>query len=151
MIKMSKHDIFLMCQDLIAQKMEIARKGMESAQFSANQESKSSAGDKYETGRAMAQIERDKYAAQFAEALKLKGILDKLDMDKHFESCQLGALITTTSGKYFLSIGLGKVNVKGEDFYVVSPSSPIGLVLLGKKNGQEFDFQGVRQQIMEII
>ena len=54
---------------------------MVNAQEAANEEGKSSVGDKYETGRAMMQIERDKAAQQLDEALKLKNIIDQISIE----------------------------------------------------------------------
>ena len=44
--------------DLIGQRMTTAKEAMQQAQESANSEEKSSAGDKYETGRAMGHLQR---------------------------------------------------------------------------------------------
>ena len=68
---------------------------MNDAQLSANEEGKSSAGDKYETGRAMMQIEREKAANQLEEALKLKRIIDQLQPDVHHEIATLGSVVIT--------------------------------------------------------
>ena len=66
------------CLAIVQQRMCDAKEAMDGAQQSANQEEKSSAGDKYETGRAMAQIARDQAAQQLDEALKLKNALDQI-------------------------------------------------------------------------
>ena len=73
------------CKRYVASRIETANQAMINAQKAANEEDKSSVGDKYETGRAMMQIERDKAAQQLDEALKLKNIIDQLPMEKESE------------------------------------------------------------------
>ncbi|MDB5240215.1 MAG: hypothetical protein JWP57_840, partial [Spirosoma sp.] len=47
-----KQALHARCRHYVQQRIDTARQAMEAAQESANSESKSSAGDKYETGRA---------------------------------------------------------------------------------------------------
>ncbi|MCU0369347.1 MAG: 3-oxoacyl-ACP synthase, partial [Cyclobacteriaceae bacterium] len=70
-----KQCLFQYCTEFVNRRIENARLASESAQDSANMEEKSSAGDKYETGRAMAQLENEKALQQLAEANKLKSLL----------------------------------------------------------------------------
>jgi sortase (surface protein transpeptidase) len=49
-----------LCVSYVGQRIETAQRAIAIAQASANEETKSSAGDKYETGRAMAQLEIEK-------------------------------------------------------------------------------------------
>ena len=67
----NKEVLLTSCHEVIDQKLLLAKQTMEMAQESANEENKSSVGDKYETGRAMAQQERDKAAVQLTELQKL--------------------------------------------------------------------------------
>ena len=101
---------------------------MVNAQQAANEEDKSSVGDKYETGRAMMQIERDKAAQQLDEALKLKNIIDQISVETGSGKIMLGSLVITNSKKIFISIGIGKLFLDDEEFLVVAPGSPLGPV-----------------------
>ena len=65
-----KEQLWVQCQKIVEHRLATAQQAMDAAQQSANQEEKSSAGDKYETGRAMAQLERDKAATQVEENKK---------------------------------------------------------------------------------
>lgn len=63
------------CEDTITRRMAVARQAMDNAQASANSEEKSSAGDKYETGRAISHLEKDMYARQLmANAQELNAL-----------------------------------------------------------------------------
>ena len=63
-----KHELILRCHQYADSRIATARQAMSEAQTAANEESKSSIGDKYETGRSMMQIEGEKAAHQLAEA-----------------------------------------------------------------------------------
>lgn len=123
---------------------------MEAAQASANEETKSSAGDKYETGRAMMQLELEKNAVQLAEATKLKLTLDQIDPGKKSDVVQLGSLVSTTQGHYYISISAGKFDMKGTTVFAVSAASPVGAKLLGLKKGDNVDFNGKTFLITEV-
>ena len=124
-----KKVLFDHCQQYVGQRIETAKTAMEAAQSAANQESKSSAGDKYETGRAMAQIERDRHAQQLAEARKLQQELARIDVDKTYAIVQAGSLVITSQGNYFIAISAGKITIAQTDYFAVSAVSPIGVRL----------------------
>jgi len=145
-----KHALYAHCQQYVAQRIATARTAMQSAQDSANEESKSSAGDKYETGRAMMQIERDRHAQQLAEAMKLKQELDAVDVEKSYASAQPGSLVVTDRGTFFVSISLGKIALGGQDYLVVSTASPIGAQLANRPVGYQFTFNRMTYQIQAI-
>lgn len=123
---------------------------MEAAQEAANSESKSSAGDKYETGRAMAQLERDRHAQLLAEAQKIERELTQLNVDKTYETVQPGSLVVTNRGLFFISIGAGKLTVDGVDYFAVSAASPIASALVGRKAKETITFNKMVYQVMEV-
>ncbi|QDA61016.1 3-oxoacyl-ACP synthase [Hymenobacter jejuensis] len=126
-----KLQLYAACQAYVQQRIDAAQHAMQAAQESANSETKSSAGDKYETGRAMAHEERNRNAVQLQEALKLRAELERIDIQKPFTMALPGALVMTTQGNYFLSISAGKISLEGTDYFAVSPASPIGTQLKG--------------------
>lgn len=122
-------------------RMQGALGAMQSAQSSANEETKSSAGDKYETARAMAQIERDRHAQLYDQIRQERAVLDRIDPDFHFQRVGLGALVRTTAGYFFLAVSVGLVEIDDKKVIVVSPQSPLGASLMGKQAGDSFLFQ----------
>ena len=54
------------CIEIIEKRISSSYNSMENAQAAANEEEKSSSGDKYETGRAMSYLEKDMYARQLS-------------------------------------------------------------------------------------
>lgn len=135
-----KQKLLEKCHQYAHQRISNAELAQNQAQEAANEEQKSSAGDKYNTQRAMMQLERDKYARQLAEAKKLLKALNMLKAEHKNDKVQLGSLVETNGGTYFIAISIGKTEVEGKPIMVISPISPIGQLMLGKKEGDTISF-----------
>jgi len=116
--------------------MADAALAMQTAQQAANSEGKSSAGDKYETARAMAQADRDRAARQWAEANALLAQLARAKTAPITKQAQLGSIVVTETALYFLGVGLGKVGGGPPPIYALSAQAPAGKALWGLKAGQ---------------
>lgn len=147
----TKQDLYNQCVDYVQQRIDTAKLAMEAAQESANSESKSSAGDKYETGRAMAQLERDRHAQLLAQARKMEQELTRLNVGKTYETVQPGSLVTTSRGVFFISISAGKLAIAGTEYFAVSPASPLATALSGHKRGDAVTFNTVVYQIVSVL
>src|SRR5688572_1733287 len=101
-----KQQLYDHCQAYLSQRIETAREAMSDAQAAANDETKSSAGDKYETGRAMAQLEIEKNSVQLAESVRLKRLLDAIKIDKQSLVVQPGSLVITQQSNFFIAISV---------------------------------------------
>jgi transcription elongation GreA/GreB family factor len=137
-----KKKLFLFCEDYVNQKINAAQEAIDNAQKSANQETKSSAGDKYETGRSMLQLDIEKYSAQLHEGMKLKKTLNQIDYKEIYQNVQTGSLVETNHGNFFLSISAGKITLGVIEYMAISFSSPIGQALFNKKVNDEINFRG---------
>lgn len=146
----TKRELYGLCQDYLKKRIEAARQAIEAAQHSANNETKSSSGDKYETGRAMMQLEIEKNAGQLAESLKLKRTLDQIDLENKANSVQPGSLVITDREIFFIAISLGQVRLLDKTYLVISPASPIGQKLLGLKAGDTMTFQDKVRVVKEL-
>lgn len=146
-----KKQLLEACNQYVDSRINTARESMRYAQAAANEESKSSVGDKYETGRAMMQIESDKAAQQLDEAMKLKNVLDGLTQDISAEKVMLGSLVITTTKKIFIAIGVGRLMLDGNEFLVVAPGSPLGRTLMGKKVKEQAIFNSEVLTISQIV
>lgn len=136
---------------LVDDKVNSAMSAIESTTESKNSATKSTAGDKHETGRAMMERELALSSAQLRKAQVLKNELSKISLEVDVTSVQLGALVVTNQGNYFISIGLGKVNVLGDDCYAISGGSPLGIAMMGKQKGQKINFQGRNIEIIDVV
>ena len=138
----SKDLLYAACVEYLEKRIENARAAMEIAQQAANEEGKSSAGDKYETTRAMMQAERDRHAIQLAEALRLQQELAAIHPAYASDSVSSGSLVVTSQGNFYVSISAGRIVLDGTVYVAVSPVSPVGAALLRKKAGDVVEFNG---------
>src|SRR5437879_3204868 len=145
-----KKQLHLRCVAIVQQRITDAKQAMDAAQESANQEEKSSAGDKYETGRAMAQIARDQAAQQLDEALKLKNALDQISPNSSSTKVGSGSLVITDQNRFYISISAGKLDIEGKDYLAISSQSPIGKLLLNQTVNNVIQFQNHKHTILEI-
>ncbi|MES2703102.1 MAG: 3-oxoacyl-ACP synthase [Bacteroidota bacterium] len=137
-----KQQLYVQCREYIRSHEAEIRTAISEAQEAANEESKSSAGDKFETGREVMQQEIDLNLTRLGEVNKLKEALEKIPFDITSDTIQPGSVVKTSNGNYYLAIGAGKLNVDGSTYYSISPAAPIGTQLSGLKVGDQFNFNG---------
>ena len=146
-----KHQLHAHCLNFVQERIHQAQEVIRHAQQSANEETKSSSGDKYETGRAMAQLEIEKSSQQLAEALQLKNTLEKISPDVRSEVVQPGSLVITDQGNFYIAISAGQFQLDGINYVIISPASPLARVLLGQKIHTTVAFQSRKFAIQEIL
>jgi hypothetical protein len=145
-----KKTILQRVHELIDLQISNAKQAMDAAQESAMSDGKSSAGDKFETGRAMGHRDRDMYAQQLAIALKEKAMLNNIDVNIDHEKITLGSLVYTSGGIIFITTSLGKIKIEEQTIIAVSAQAPLSINLIGKKVGDTFKIQNVVHEIISI-
>ncbi len=145
-----KEELFRQCEIFVSDKLATVRSRIEDLERALQSETKSSAGDKHETGRAMLQLEREKAGQQLAEINHHQETIVKLLLSKA-EVGKLGAVVKTNLANYFISISAGKLSVDKELFFAVSAVSPIGKLLLGKQKGEVVSFNGKEIEITALF
>ena len=123
---------------------------MKDLEESLENESKSSAGDKYETGREMINLEFGKLNGQLMEFRKLQETLLKAWRNVPATNIQLGSLVKTSVANYFIAIPAGEISDGTEKFYAIGANSPVAQALLGKKKGAQFNFNGTMNRITSV-
>ncbi len=146
-----KNELRNLCVNYVQNRIDTAVWAIKAAQQAANDETKSSAGDKYETGRAMMQQETARNQAQLNEANKLMVALNHITSNTSSKTVLPGSLVITNNGKFYIAISAGALIFNGETFLAVSPGSPIGLKLNGQKIGDEFNLNGKFYRIENIL
>lgn len=139
-----------LCSAYVNQRLQAAQEAINAAQEAAQAEEKSSAGDKYETGRAMAHLEKEKALLQWHEANRLKADLEKVARQSVSDSVGLGSIVVTNSTCYYVSIGAGTLRVDGIDYLALSPASPLGQLLMKRKAGDRVLFQNKSHTILAV-
>jgi len=145
-----KQKLYAICVERVLIRIQTLQQMISDTQAASNAETKSSAGDKFETTRAMLQLEKDKSTLQLAYAFEEKQLLDQININQSFSIVKTGALITTNSGSYFLANGSGKLELNDQTVYAISAASPIGKQLLGKKKGDQFEWKGKTFKILNV-
>ncbi|MCF6407113.1 hypothetical protein L3C95_29730 [Chitinophaga filiformis] len=135
---------------MIEERITMAKSAVDSAQEAANNEDKSSAGDKYETGRAMGHLEKDMYARQLAEIIRELDKLQKVNTDIIYTTAQTGALVRCQQHSFFIAAGLGKQVIDDQIIFFLSPDAPLAKLLFQKKVGDGFLFNKMDMLILEV-
>ncbi len=137
-----KNKLLERLHELIDLQISNSKNAMDAAQESAMSDGKSSAGDKFETSRAMGHRDRDMYANQLALALNEKAILYKINTETDHQFITLGSLVETTLGIFFISISMGKIQFENGLYFAVSPQAPVCKDMIGKSVGDTFLVNG---------
>jgi hypothetical protein len=150
-VPLIKKTLFNHCKTHLEKKMKVLEQLKKNLQKDLTYETKSSAGDKYETARAMIQLENEKLSNQIHE-IELN--YQKLNTIKDFQtskSISLGSIIFTDKANYYVAIAADFFEVNSKVFYCISSQSPIGKLLIGKKINESIMFNDVQSTILEII
>ncbi|WP_437918202.1 hypothetical protein [Sphingobacterium sp. LRF_L2] len=122
---------------------------IQQAQDAIESDTKSSAGDKYETSREMIQQDLNRYQEQLTQAKKDTVVLQQIELESR-DIAGLGSLVVTDKAYYFIAISLGKQIVENQEFMIISSSSPIGKLLVGMSVGESISFNGNTQRILNL-
>jgi hypothetical protein len=141
---LSKIQVFNTCIALIDNKIQSLEKVLQELTEGIENESKSSAGDKHETSRAMMHNEQEKISKQLLETSLQKGLLEQIGSSPTENEIQLGSFIKTDKGYLFLAIALGKIKVEETDIFVLSNQSPLGYKLMGLKKHESAVINGIK-------
>jgi transcription elongation GreA/GreB family factor len=145
-----KEEAYQFCKKYISARLERITKNIEEINTSLNSETKSSAGDKHETGRAMLQLEREKLGQQLLEAEKTAQLLKKVKASKQSDVVILGSLVKTSNANYYIAISAGKFEHEAGVVYCISANTPIGKLLLGKTKEMSFVFNHKEHKILDV-
>jgi hypothetical protein len=145
-----KEQVYVQCVSIISQRIADIQKTLDDLRESIVNETKSTAGDKYETARAMLQIEQENVTKQMTDLLEQKTQLEKLAMIEASDSIIKGSLVKADRGYLFVSIALGKIKVSDQMVVALSPQSPLGKELMGLKVGENATMNGTKYVVQGI-
>lgn len=146
-----KQKLYNHCQGFVNNKLKSIEKTIRSNKEALNSETKSSAGDKHETGRAMLQLEMEKAGQQLQVVSEMKEQLARVDCEASSKKIRLGSVIKTNSAIYFLAISMGQIKIDEVLYFVISTDSPIGKLVLGKEVNDVISFRGNDIKIIQVI
>ncbi len=139
------------CMAIIKDRITAIVQSMESAQAAANSEEKSSAGDKYETSRAMSHLEKDMQGRQLAANQNELAAFMAIDDKKLSATVAAGTIVKAGGLTFFIAAGLGKITFGGSIVYLISPNAPVAKSLMGKVKGNKLNFNNKEITITEVF
>lgn len=145
-----KENLYSFCEQFVKNRLVSIQENIQQIQESLSSETKSSAGDKHETGRAMLQLEREKLGLQLHDAEKMAVILSRISITNKARSVVLGSLVTTSKSPYFLAVSAGEFKTESHSIYCISGGTPIGQLLLGKSIGDVISYNEEKIRIINI-
>lgn len=145
-----KKQLHQLCAEQILSRITDAETAIAEARKASENDTKSSAGDKYETGRAMMQQEIDLNTRQLLEAKKIQAQLQQISADAVHITAQTGSLVATDQGDFYLAVSAGALFIDGKKYQAISLASPIGTQLKGKKTGDIILLNGKSFKILKI-
>ena len=148
---LDKSVIFQALQAEVNNRVSTLEKALDNSRAEMVSESKSTAGDKHETGRAMAQLEQEKLGRQVLSARELQQAIAQIKVDDKHDKIQFGSFVRASNGLFFFSVGIGKLIVENESIFCLTMTSPLGNILRGKKAGDSISFNGKTIAIEEVL
>lgn len=148
---MNRKELKYAVSDKLREQILLIRNQIGSLSTDAQNDAKSSAGDKHETGLAMMHIEQEKLNLKLSELIQLQNILQKLPEEKISDKVVLGAIVKTKKAIFYVSIAMPAVLHKNQTIICISPSAPLMQLLLNRKVGEEIAFNNISYEIVEIL
>ena len=137
---LTKSEVIAELDRQLLRKLSYLNTSLKQAIDSRNSDTKSSAGDKFETSREMAQIEIQKIETEIS---KTQQFITDL-------ASKASQLIITDKGAFLISIPFGKVMVNTTEVFCISNSAPITKQLVNTEISANFEYRGVTYNILDI-
>ena len=146
-----KEKLYKACEAYVEERIKRIEAAMAGLESDLENETKSSAGDKYETGREMINLEINKLAEQLQQFKNLRNTLNVAKSRNNNGSAQLGTGVKTNMANYFIAIPADRIIVDGDEYFAIGANSPIAQLLLHKKANEEITFNGKSAKILEVF
>jgi hypothetical protein len=144
-----KIKLYQKCIEKQKEIIENSQSAMDEAQTAANEYGAPK--DRYDSFRAQLLRKRDLFAEQYNKSLKEFDFLKSLRPENRCKSATTNSLIITDKQRFYVSIGLGKVEIPEGEFFVISPLAPIFQALKEKTTGETVVFNGQKIKILDLI
>ena len=144
-----KKKIYNTCMRILEENAETARQTMNQIQQDANEAEQEH--DVFDGSRSELLRERDIYAEQLQKAVDEIQILKKVSFDGLEEQVEFGAVVITNRQNMFIALGLGKVEVDNQTYFVISKDVPVYKAMEGMKAGDKFTFNNMDFEIKDVF
>lgn len=139
------------CIKILNERIANIEQAMLEARESANSEEKSSAGDKYETSRAMGHLAIEMQSKQLEDTRQELDFANRLNTTILYTTISTGALVICSNFIFYLSLGLGNTEIDNTKVMLLSPKAPIAALLHQKQKGDTFVFSAKTVEILDVF
>lgn len=146
---MDKQKLLIILQEKITDKIQNLEKLIFETRAS-NNDTKSSMGDKYETGREMLQQEINNLQIQLNEVLKQQDFLKTIPVKSSYKA-EKGAIVKTEKGLFYISVSSGEIFFENRKIIFISPESPLAKMMNGKRKNDSFSINNINHKIEELF
>ncbi|MDH5605076.1 MAG: hypothetical protein OEY51_14095 [Cyclobacteriaceae bacterium] len=150
-LSLFKSKVHRQCLTVLDERIDSINQSIHEIQQSAREDSKSSMGDKYETGRAMAHLEIEKLQSSLSNLVEMHHILTRIDPAEINKDIKAGTLLHTNHGWMYIATGLGKITIDGIEIMVISTSAPLIDTLKKVVAGSNREMNGQKVTIQEMV
>lgn len=147
---LNKRTVYNKVKEELEHKIHLLQLTFDDLNSAVSSDSKSTAGDKHETGRAMLHLEQEKLSKQMLQFNQLQEALGKINPNTEHSTIQFGSLIHASNGYFFLSIGIGKITLGTTNVFCLSPTTPLGQQFISKKADDNITLNGQSISILSV-
>ncbi len=148
-MSINKSELIELLQNSINNKIIQFENSISDLKQSAENEGKSSAGDKYETAREMISQEINKVENQIKIFKNYLKSINKINLELINKLVSFGAIVETDKEIFFISVPYGKLIYKEHEVICISPEAPLSLLMQNSKNAS-FEFNKIKRKINSI-
>ena len=139
-----------MCKAYIDTRIKNAEQLIADAREAISNETKSSAGDKYETTREMMQQDIDMSTMRMSDAKQQLQVLERIDALAVTDKIIPGSLVYTDKGNFYTAINAGQLKIDNVSYQTISITAQIGQAMKGLAIGKDFTFNSKQYRIDKI-
>jgi hypothetical protein len=129
--------------------VDTAREAMLNMQESAISER--SHEDLTDSFTAQCQNDHSMYARRMHEANGVLTILERAKGIQSGNTVGFGSLVITDKMNFFIAASVGKFDLEGSDYFIISAQTPIYQAMEGKTIGDSFSFRNQKYTIKEVV
>jgi len=146
-----KQDVIAAAISIVSQKIERIKAELDDLNDGNAQNSKSTAGDKHDTERAMVHLEIEKLSKSLSVEYAIRNDLEQIKPDNVNSVVSNGSLVETSRGKFLIGAACGNVHVSSTSVFCISEYSPLATELNSKSvgdiaqvNGNDFRIKSIQ-------
>jgi len=144
----SKTDFLAELMQRIRSQTNDLKEELQSIDTEIANETKSSAGDKFETSREMMSQSRHSIASRIEVCKEQLYFLSQIEAKSSSNEVSSGKLVETNEGYFFFGLALGNLTFNKKQVTALSFQSPLGKAFLNMQIGDKVEFRGRRFTIL---